>query len=203
MKLISDLSKIDKEKLIQLCEQSLDDDMPAATNMDVNNWSSKSNTLLYNLYIKKIYNKENKAGFFILENNNRYIAASGFYPFPDNLNICILGSRTYTSKDFRGQTLQGQYILPAQFNNAIDLNYKTVVITFNEYNLWLKKCIEQLSNKKGKVIANRIPDFYRDWKTLPFPIELNYTKQWVLFKHIDDSYTDDFLSFMKDLKWKI
>ena len=174
--------------------------MPGSKNLEVDDWENKSHTLLHNLFIQHRFDKKNRAGYIIGEQDNKYIAGSGFYPLYTDPNICIAGTRTYTIIKGRGDFTHGNFILPKQLELAKEYNYKTIIITFNEYNLWLKEGIEKLGRREASAIGKKVPRIYFGWESLEYPINIQYTKQWCLFKHLDQSYDTEFRKQMANLR---
>lgn len=193
-------SDFDQQQLINFCQTAESDtEMKATVNLDTENWQEKSHSLLHAVFIQKRFDQNNRAGYFLLEKDNEYIAGSGCYPLADDPNICVMVSRGYTVKKERGNWYHGKYLLPRQFDIARDCNYKTAIITVNEYNQWFKQGIEKLSSGKA-LIGNRVPEVYRGWQTLSFPITVQYTKQWCLYKHLDNTYDNNFHNTMAKLR---
>ena len=112
MNIIDTNNSCDIEKLINFCKDSVSDDMPGSKNLEVDDWENKSHTLLHNLFIQHRFDKKNRAGYIIGEQDNKYIAGSGFYPLYTDPNICIAGTRTYTIIKGRGDFTHGNFILP-------------------------------------------------------------------------------------------
>ena len=200
MNLVDTNDHCDIEKLIHFCKDSAYDDMPASENLNVENWGNKSHTLLYNLFISRRFARENRAGYIIAEQDDRYIAGSGFYPSDNDANICIAGSRTYTVIKKRGGLIHGNFILPKQIELAEAYSYKTIILTFNEYNMWLKKAIEQLGKKEGSIIGGKVPEIYLGWTSLEYPVNIKETKQWCLYRHLDQTYDNTFKQIMADIR---
>ena len=200
MKVILVDSNFNQEQLEIFCQNSISDtEMKATVNMDFENWQEKPHTLLHAVFIQKRFDHNNRAAYFLLDKENKYIAGSGCYPLSDNPNICIVVSRGYTVKEERGHWYHGKYLLPRQLELAQEHGYKTAIITVNEYNQWFKKGVEKLSNGKS-LIGNRVPEVYRGWSTLPFPVTIQHTKQWCLYKHLDDKYDNEFHNTMAQLR---
>ena len=200
MNIIDTNNYCDIEKLINFCKDSSNDDLPGSKNLEVDDWENKSHTLLYNLFISHRFAKENRAGYIIAEQEEKYIAGSGFYPLSVDPNICIAGTRTYTIINRRGDFIHGNFILPKQIELAKSYNYKTIIMTFNEYNLWLKEGIEKLGKREISAIGRKVPKAYFGWTSLEYPINIQYTKQWCLFKHLDQSYDTEFHKQMANLR---
>jgi hypothetical protein len=200
MNIIDTNNSFSFEKLVTFCKDASTDDMPASKNLDINDWENKPHTLLYNLFISRRFDKENRAGYIFAEQDNKYIAGAGFYPLTEDPNICIAGTRTYTIINKRGDFIHGNFVLPKQIELAKTYDYKTIILTFNEYNLWLKEGIENLGKRKISTIGRKIPDSYCGWLSLEYPINIQYTKQWCLYKHLDQSYDTDFHKQMAYLR---
>lgn len=192
--------RCDEEKLLTFCEDSTSDTkMPGSANLDVDEWFDKPNTLLHTIFTQKRFTKENRAGYIIVEKNNSYVAGSGFFALDEDPNVCICASRTYTLVDERLNMYHGNYILPMQYKYARLYNYKTLIMTFNEYNLWLKKSVERLSSGGG-LLGKKVPEAFYGWNSLEYPILLKGTKQWCLYKHIDPQYDESFKNTMLGIK---
>jgi hypothetical protein len=200
MNLVSIHDELNFEKIYNFCKKSNSDDSPAAKNMSVEDWENNHASLLNTIYIQKRFDKSKKAGYWFVEEDNCYIAGSGCYPLDTDGNISILGVRTYTLIEYRSKLLHGNLILPKQQELSEQLEYKSLILTFNEYNLWLLKGVESLSSGRGKIIGNRIPNFYKSWNKLDFKIAVKYTEQWCMYKHIDETYHDSFMQSMADIR---
>jgi hypothetical protein len=200
MKLISVNCELNFDKIYNFCKNAESDDSPAASNMVVDRWETNPASLLNLIYIQKRFDRSNRADYFFLEHDNEYIAGSGFYQLDCDLNICILGVRTYTLSNYRSQLVHGNVILPMQKEIAETSGYKSLILTFNDYNLWLLKSIEKLSSGKGKIIGNQIPIFYKGWSTLDFKIYVKYTEQSCMYQHIDSSYESEFFKSVNSIR---
>jgi hypothetical protein len=200
MKLVSINDDLNYDKIYKFCQLAASDESPVANNMSVIDWKNNPASLLHTIYIQNRFNRINKADYFFLEHEDQYVAGSGFYPLDYDNNISILGVRTYTLIDYRSKLLHGNLILPKQKEDSEKLHYKSLIMTFNEYNLWLLKCIEQLSSGRGKIISNKIPEFYKNWKKLEFKIQVKYTEQWCCYQHIDPDYNQNFFKIVNDIR---
>ena len=196
---IVDSNNVDLNKLIVFCKDAIDDSIPGSVNLDTVNWENKPHTLLHTLIKEKRFNSESRSNYLLLEKGDHYIAGSGFYPLKNDHNVCILSTRTYVIKTERGKLLNGYFLLPEQIKLAKELNYKSLILTFNEYNLWLKKSIHRASFNQSKFAGLKIPDSYKNWKPLDYPVTIQYTKQWCLYQHLDDSYDNKFKQSMADI----
>lgn len=201
MRVIDLNDEIDDDKLFEFCKDGLNDSkMPASENMDVDNWENKPHTLLHTLFRQRRFDRENRAGYLVVDTGKKYIAGSGFYPLEEDPNVCLISVRTYIIKTERGHLLNGYYLLPKQIELATNLNYKSVIITFNKYNLWLKDSIERANKNRSKILGKRIPESYKGWNSLNHTINIQYTKQWCLYKHIDNNYDRFFRNTMANIR---
>jgi hypothetical protein len=201
MNLIDLNDGVDERKLINFCKDaSSDDKMPASENMDVTNWEQKSNTLFHAMFTQKRFNRENRAGYLIIEENEQYIGGSGFYPLESDPNICLVSVRTYVIKTERSKSLNGVHLLPRQIELAKEMNYKSLILTFNKYNLWLMNLIERGGGVNNNFLGLYVPETYKGWKSLDWTINIQYTKQWCLYKHLDDSYDSTFKKTMTNIR---
>jgi hypothetical protein len=200
MKLISINEELNFEKIYNFCKCAANDDNPAADNMSVSDWENNSASLLNAIYKQKRFDKTNNADYFFLEHNDHYIAGSGFNHLDCDANICILGVRTHTLISYRSQLLHGNLILPTQKEIAKQLGYKSLIMTFNEYNRWLIDCINHLSVNKGKILGHRVPEFYKNWNTLDFKISVRHTDQLCCYQHIDTSYSETFFNSLNTIR---
>ena len=200
MKLISINDELNFEKIYNFCKLASSDENLAANNMAVDNWENNPASLLHLIFNQKRFSKSNRADYYFLEHNDQYIAGSGFYQLDCDSNICVIGVRTYTLDNYRSRLLHGNLILPKQKEIAESLGYRSLIMTFNEYNLWLLKCVEHLSSTKGKIIGNRVPEFYKNWKKLDFKIWVKYTEQWCSYQHIDLTYNREFFKSLDSIR---
>lgn len=201
MNLIDLNDGVDKHKLINFCKDaSTDNKMPASENMDVIDWEQKPNTLFHAMFTQKRFNRENRAGYLIIEENDQYIGGSGFYPLENDPNICLVSVRTYVIKTKRSRSLNGVHILPRQIELAKEMNYKSLILTFNKYNLWLMNLIERGGGANNNFLGLHVPETYKGWKPLDWTINIQYTKQWCLYKHLDNSYDSTFKKTMSNIR---
>jgi hypothetical protein len=114
-------------------------------------------------------------------------------------NVYIIAVRGYTVKEYRSRLVHGKYLLPIQAEFAKKENFKTMILTVNEYNLWFKDGIEKLGNGLS-FLGTRVPKVYEGWKSFDFPVTIQYTKQWCLYKSIDETYYNNFYKSMELIK---
>lgn len=185
-----------KESFFTFCKNAFDDkDHPAHTNMWDDNWHSNNNTLLYHLYVSKRLCSDT-GETFILKKDDDIIAVSSIYISPFDSNVAIGGVRSWVNSEFRGQFMIGRHLLPLQLSWAKNKQLKTILLTFNEYNL---KLIKYFKRTGFGIKKNRNPNslFHNGLFEAPYPINLQHTKQWAIYHKIDESYEIDW----EKIKW--
>lgn len=193
-------SNTERITVFNFCQTAITDiKKPASINIDPTDWVNQPHTLMHALFIQRRFDANNRAGYFLLEKEGKIIAGSGCYPLPEDPNICNVIVRGYTVKEERAKFSHGRYLLPKQIETAKQYNFKTLLFTVNEYNLHLKDGILKLSNG-GASLGERVPESYSGWKSLDYPVTIQYTKQWCLYKHLDESYDRQFLATMSLLR---
>lgn len=201
MKLININDGFDQQKLINFCKHALNDpSMPAAANMDIIDWQNKSNTLLHSIFIQKRFTTENRAGYILLEVDGEYVAGGGINQFATDPNICATSTRSYTIPSHRSKHYHGDLIVPMQIELAKTFGYKSLIWTFDEYNLKARDYFIKFSNGSLKTIGRKPAESLCNWVTLDYPIYIYYTRQWALYKHLDESYHDNFIKSMADIR---
>lgn len=164
---------------------------PAHENMWDDAWEYKNNTLLYLLnktdrFTNGMYN--------VIFDNDRAIACSGIYPSAFCHDLAIAGTRTWIDKDYRHLSIAREYLLTAEKDWAIKNNYKAIAICFNDYNKNLAKIW-----KRVRLGENRTPRqphhlFFNGVTEVPFPVIIQYTKQWIMYEKLDSSFEFDWNS---------
>ena len=153
---------------------------PAAKNYSVDDWQESPDTLLYAFYKKKRFDI-----FNILYHKDTPIAMSGAYVFNHQP---IIGVRTFTHPDFRGggHWCQARYILPAQIDYYDEQNYKTVWLTFNDYNTRLVNFIKRISEGRSSHLGGGPKKIYQNLTWHDEPKTVQYTKQIIAELKISD-----------------
>lgn len=186
----SSLSTYQNEKFIEfLIECSNEVSQPACKNMYDVDWENKTNTLPYILNKTDRFSKS--GSFNILFEDDMVVACSGCYTSNFSEEIAICGSRTWIRKGYRNKQLAREYLLPFEKEWAIDTNHKCMVLTFNTYN---KNLIKIWNRKRfGEVRLERQPKHfgYNGINTLEYPVMINYTKQYILYEKLDNTFEFD------------
>lgn len=184
-----------KEFFNFLKTSSLEIDHPASTNMWSEDWETDNTTLPYLIYKKKRFS-DPKGEFYILKINGKIEAVSGVYISDFDNNVALGGVRAWVNKEYRGKYITGKYLLSKHYQWAKDNGAKLFFVSFNEYNKNMIKFVKRSGFGRTK---NRTPDmaFYRGVYEAPFPLNIQYTKQWVVYDKIDPNYEFDF----EKIKW--
>ena len=174
-----------------LKECSNETDHPAHKNMWQDDWETKKNTLPYLL---EKTDRFRIGGFYqILFESEDVIACSGVYTSYFCKDLAILGTRTWVHKDHRHRLIVRDHLLPVEKAWAIREGYKAVALTFNEYNknlikLWRRM---RLGENRPKIQPH---NFGFKSQIVEFPVEIQYTKQWVIYEKLDETFEFDWNS---------
>jgi hypothetical protein len=166
---------------------------PAACNMWSDNWIFENNTLPYILERSARF-KEPNGQFFILTHNEKIIGCSGVYESQFNPNIAIAGVRTWIDQDYRNNSINREYLLPAQKKWAEDKGYKIIALTFNDYNKNIIQIFKRNRlGEKNNRLGSREPYhlFYNGLNEVDFPVVIQHTPQWVIYEKLDPSWEYD------------
>jgi hypothetical protein len=176
-----------KEEFFKFCKESSLQNDYAAVNMWANDWQVQSHTLPYILSNTNRYSSPN-GEFFIILDNSKIIGCSGIYFSDFNSRIALAGCRTWITNEYRNISLPREILLPAQKKWAKDRNALAVGLTFNDYN---KNLINTW--KRVRLGEQRLPRqshhlFYNDFNEVDFPVEIQYTKQWIIYERLDPTF---------------
>ncbi len=174
------------------------DSSPAMVNMHSKNWPTENNTLRY---ILEVENKFNPGEYFVLFDGPQPVASGGVYFSEWTNEIAMAGIRTWAHTEHRNKLLVAQYILPACKAWAVKNKCKSITLTFNEYNKNLiKVCIRTRAGESATRITGRTPKrlFYNGATVVDFPLEINYTKQWLIYENLDNEFLFDW----GKIKWR-
>jgi len=183
-----DLSADESENFIKFlkdaCTYTTD---PAHINMWDDNWENKSSTLPYLLNNTTRFSKNGE--FHIVFFNDTVAICGGVYQSDFCSKLAIAGTRTWVHKDFRNISLPAGLLLPYQKYWAEVNNYTAVGLCFNEYN---KKLINawkraRLGEKRNLRKPHQL--FYNNLNEVPFPVSIQYTKQYFSYETLDPSFT--------------
>jgi len=192
-------SNTDVDFVKQFCLAQRTNDNFANHNINVDEWETKTHTLLYLTFIEKRFDNPN-AKYFIREDLQ---AGVGFAPFDYDTNVCAI-TRFYTNLQVKGIGKDiGHHIFYHALEQAEELGYKGFVYTFNDYNELLRERTERynrperhknyafMAEKKNGVWIKyhyREPNIRITPLTKFGPITYKNTKQWCLYHLWDESY---------------
>ena len=197
------------ERVHRFCESALADPSPAAANYTPTDWQSRPETLMYKMFIEKVFDRENGGGYVVSTNGIDYFSGAGFCQWAADPNTCLYLTRMYTNTAYRAAP--ESRIIHIQFHLydlLKELGYKAFVSSTNEYNLRILKGAYETNNP-----AN-FPNYYFDGENhytskqgrrfIPIelfdaPVIINYTKQWVTYHCVDESYEPTLLAILNEL----
>lgn len=175
------------DQMLDFCEKSYhDNSSPAHANM----WGDSKNTLSYILTSTDRFH-EPLGTFYFLSDHNNIIGCSGIHISDFSNQIAVAGSRLWIDKNYRNKFLARDYFLPAQKKWAIDRKIKIIALTFNEYN---KNLIQLWKRSRlGENMSERQPHhlFYNNFNEVSFPVNVKFTKQWLIYEKLDLSFEYD------------
>jgi GNAT superfamily N-acetyltransferase len=185
------------EEFFKFCKDTSMYQDSAATNMWTTDWEDQPNTLPYLLFKDGRYAGD-RGEFFLVIYQNEIIGCSGIYFSDIDARIAIAGCRTWINKEHRNKSLPREILLPAQKKWAQDRNAEVIGLTFNDYN---KNLIETWKRKRlGENRSPRQPYhlFYNNFNEIDFPVNIQYTKQWLIYEKLDSKFKFDW----NTIKWK-
>ena len=178
--------------------ESKKDSSPAMVNMFDTRWRNEQHTLRY---ILEVENKFNPGEYFILFNNSLPVAAGGVYFSEWTTDIAMAGIRTWAHTEHRNKLLVAEYILPACKAWAVKNECRAITLTFNDYNKNLiKVCTRTRAGESATRITGRTAKrmFYSGAIVVDNPLEINYTKQWLIYEKLNA----DFEFNWDNVKWR-
>lgn len=184
------LNDIDERDFYKFCRiASLQND-PAATNMWADNWHTQSHTLPYILRNTDRYAYPS-GEFFIILFKSEIIGCGGVYSSEFDNEFVLAGSRTWVDKTHRNKLIIREILLPAQKKWAQSRNASAIGLTFNEYNKNMKEMWKRF--RLGENRSPRQPHhlFYKNFNEVEFPVTIQYTKQWVIYEKLNNSWNFD------------
>lgn len=174
------------------------DKSPAMSNMFSKTWIDEKNQLRY---VLEKSSRFSAGEYFILFNDNQPVASGGVHISTWHKNIAMAGIRTWVHTEHRNKMLAAEYILPACKSWAIENNCSIITLTFNEYNKNLIKIWTRIrAGENADRIKQRKPKhlFYNGVIEVDFPLEIYYTKQWLIYEQLSDDLNFDW----SVIKWK-
>jgi hypothetical protein len=183
----NDWHQYNKKDFLQFCYNAYQEqDEPSHVNMWDENWENNPATLPYLIYCSDRFKKD-QGDVYVLLKFGEIVAISGVNKSNFDPYVALGGVRTWVIKPYRGKFLVGRYICPLQLRWAKERNFKTLCLTFNEYN---KRLIPYFKRSGLGIQKKRNPNslFYNGQFHVGFPCNINHTKQYIIYHKIDESY---------------
>jgi len=174
------------------------DNSPAMTNMFSKSWDTENHQLRYLLEKSSRFTN---GEYYILFDDNLPVASGGVHISPWHNSIAMAGIRTWVHTNYRNKMLAAEHILPACKSWAIEKNCSIVTLTFNEYNKNLIKIWTRIrAGESALRIKQRKPIhlFYNGVIEVDFPLEIYYTKQWLIYEKLNNDLNFDWT----EIKWQ-
>jgi hypothetical protein len=190
----NDYHIINRDVILQYCKNAFEEKTePSHANMWADDWENNNATFPYLICVSERFKNDNGDMFVLLDDDNKILALSGVNISEFDSNVALGGVRTWLNKDMRGKFVIGRNILPLQLKWAKEHGLKTIALTFNDYN---KRLIPYFKRSGLGIEKKRNPNsmFYNGQFHVDFPVNINYTKQWVIYHKIDELYQPDWES---------
>jgi hypothetical protein len=202
-------SSTDKELMLDFCKDSVNESRKSNVNYNADYWRKNPASLMYKLYVEKIYDHLNKGCYAVIIDDDKILAGAGLCKWDQDPDTAIYMSRLYTRVDSRGE--KQSRIIHIEFplyDRAIELGYKVLMCSFNEYNLKLREVTYNTNNPENfknyysidnKHYTSPVGRRILPQKKYEFPVMINHTKQWVLYHMLDQNYEQKFLKKLDSL----
>lgn len=183
-----------KEDILKYCELAFQEKHePSHVNMYSDNWEENPATLPYLIYKSNRFSNNNGDMFILFDGCDNIVALSGVNISDFDNKVALGGVRTWLNVDQRGKFVVGRYLLPMQLKWAVEHGMKTIALTFNDYN---KRLIPYFKRTGFGIEKKRDINsmFFNGQFHVDFSVNINHTKQWVIYHKIDESYTPNWES---------
>lgn len=139
------------DKLIEMCKSAHYSEDPTSENIEFLDWQNRPETLLHQIYIQKVYDD---GGYFVYEENEKYLGGTGVYPFEYDTNIFVSPVRLYVIPNLglKKSIRTIQQLVNKSFVYSKD-NYRACIFFVNEHNRWRLKSVEHAINPKKNPYA--------------------------------------------------
>lgn len=177
-----------KDKILSYCKLAYEEKSePSHVNMFSDDWETNTSVLPYLIYKSDRFHYGNGDIFLLFDDEENILGISGVNISDFDDKVALGGVRTWLNKNLRGRFLIARHLLPVQLKWAIEHGMKTIAITLNDYNKRLLPYFKRVGfgiEKKRNVNSM----FYNGQFHVEFPVIINYTKQWVIYHKIDETY---------------
>ena len=161
-------------KIVEILKSGISRDMFGSEQLAINYLYEYRETP-GNLFYILNQGRYNTGSYFVVTDNNRYIASAGWNHYNDD--TALLLTRMLVIPEYRGSYILAKTVLQTMIDQSS--NYKNQWITFNEYNLTLYKWFERVEEGKRGALFNNWPDIYARFKPIG-QRQINHTLQYVV-----------------------
>lgn len=106
--------------------------------------------------------RHNFGKYFVVEDNNKFIASAGWNQYDNNSDIALVLTRMYVLKEYRCQYIIGNHVLQKMLNET--KNYNKVWLTVNKHNSAIYKWIQRTNLGLTPALFNNWPEIYKNFK---------------------------------------
>jgi len=185
-----DLTPIQKEAFFSFLKEARNEiTQPAHENMWDDDWINNPATLPY--ILEKTTRFSVDGIYHIAFDSETIIGCSGVYTSTFCSELAIAGTRTWIKKEYRNLSLPRELLLPIEKSWAIKNKFKAIAVCFNDYNKNIITLWKRI--RFGEKRTPRQPHhmFYNDMNELEFPVNIQYTKQWLIYEKLDPLFDFD------------
>ena len=195
---VIEFNKDISDEFFKFCyNASLEKTQPASVNMWCPEGEDSTHTLPYILTHTNRFTGLN-GKFFVLYDKKNIIGCSGVYLSNFSNNVALAGNRTWIDPRYRNLMLPREYLLPIQKEWSIKNKATTIALTFNEYNKNIITLWKRMRLGENRSIREPKHIFYNGMIEVDFPVNIQYTKQWVVYEQLDPTFVFDWTT----IKWK-
>ena len=186
-----EFKNVDLDQFFAFCKEAKTEvNQPASVNMWDDDWMNQPHTLPYKLLVEKVYSGD-VGSFQVLLHNEKIVGCGGVYTSPFCASLAIGGTRTWITKEYRNLSLPREYLLPAQKQWAIEHKFGAIALTFNAYNKNIVTIFKRVRLGEKRTPKEPHHIFYNGTNEVPFPVRLQYTKQYVIYENLDPNWSYD------------
>lgn len=194
---IHPVESINKDKFFNfLKNEFINSNEPAAKNLWHDDWKNHNFTIPFLLEHTTRF-KNNNGQFHIVKYYDEIIGCGGVYKSDFCKDLTLAATRTWVNKKFRNQSILKDLTLVEHKKWSIENHCKAVALCFNDYNKNLIQIFKRNRlGEKNNRIKTRLPKnlFYNGLEEIEFPITIQFTKQWIIYEKLDNSFNFDWTS---------